>query len=126
MARATIAGAPDNRPQREFRNYRDMNPQREPQPVVDIPAPTLPSFITAAPRVPSPAESLDAPQPVVDAPVEAPELVEVAPTAAAEEPSAEPRLAAPRGRRRRLRSPYGFHAGGDEAPVTPGDGSSSD
>ncbi len=122
-------GAPDNRPQqREFRNYRDVNPQRDPQPTVEIPAASLPSFITAAPRVPTPAEILDAPQPVVEAPVEVPEFVEAAAPAAAvaESPAAgEPPLP-PRGRRRRLRSPYGFHAGGEDAPVTPPDGTSSD
>jgi hypothetical protein len=113
-------GHQDNRP-REFRNYRDMNPQHEPQPTVDVAPAALPSFITAAPRVPVPAESLDAPQPVVETPVAAPEAVETpAPVSAAEEAPAEAR--GPR-RRRRLRSPYGFNAG-EEA--TPGSGSTSD
>jgi hypothetical protein len=114
-------GNPDNRP-REFRNYRDMNPQQEPQPTVDVPPASLPSFITAAPRVPTPAESLDAPQPVVDAPVEATVSVEPPVAAAGEEAPEESR--GPR-RRRRLRSPYGFQAG-DETPPAPGGGTSSE
>ena len=112
----------DNRPPREFRPYRDPNAERSPPPPPPVEAPTLPSFITAAPRTPLPSEVLDAPQPVVeahDAPTEATEGQAAGP----QEAGAEPRF--PRGpRRRRLRSPYGFHAGGDEAaPVAhaPGD-----
>ena len=155
-------GQRDNRGPREFRPYRDNQqrdlpqrdlPQRElqqrelippreaPQPVVDVPAASLPSFITAAPRVPTPAEALDAPQPVFEAlapapaaePVSAP--VEAAPVAAApaapapEAPGAEdaqPEARSPRGRRRRLRSPYGFHAGDEAPPPAPGDGPTSE
>jgi hypothetical protein len=113
-------GNSDNR-QREFRNnYRDVNPQHEPQPTVDATPPGLPSFITAAPRIPTPAESLDAPQPVVDTPVQAVQAVEATvsvepapPPTAAEEAPTEPR--GPR-RRRRLRSPYGFQSGDDSTP----------
>ena len=143
-------GQCDNRGPREFRPYRDNNqqrdfnapreinppprefvPQREPQPVVDAPV-GLPSFITAAPRVPTPAEILDAPQPVVEtvAAVAQPPLETV--EAPATEPAAEDAQAegrAPRGRRRRLRSPYGFQANGEETPtlpLPPGNGPTSD
>ena len=112
-------GHQDNRP-REFRNYRDMNPQQEPQPTVDVPPAGLPSFITAAPRIPTPSESLDAPQPVLETAAEAPQSAEAPAPASAEETPAEAR--GPR-RRRRLRSPYGFHAG-EEA--TPGSGTTSE
>jgi len=108
---------PDGRPQEFRNNFRDGNPQRDPQPTVDIPAAALPSFITAAPRIPTPAESLDAPQPVLDEQqAQVPEVVEnPAVAAAAEDAPADARF--PRGRRRRLRSPYGFNAGGEEAAV---------
>jgi hypothetical protein len=123
----------EHRPPREFRNnYRDPNPpreipQREPQPPVEEAPAGLPSFITAAPRTPSPAESLDAPQPVIESVVEGPEIAEAAPAEGSDGASSQER--GPRGRRRRLRSPYGFQAGDEEpappvAPVTPG--SSSD
>jgi hypothetical protein len=120
-------GPQDHRPQREFRNYRDMsppreNPQREPQAGAEEAPASLPSFITAAPRIPAPAESLDAPQPIIEA-VEAPAPVEAAPAEAVEEAAAQGR--GPRGRRRRLRSPYGFHAGDDE-PAAPGNGPPSE
>jgi hypothetical protein len=108
----------DGRQPREFRNFRD-NPTREPQPSVDAAPAALPSFITAAPRLPSPAEILDAPQPIVgEAPEPTADVAEGAPPAGPEEAASEARF--PRGRRRRLRSPYGFHAGGDEAPAQPG------
>jgi len=109
-------GGMDGRSTREFRNYRDVNSQRDPQPTLDLPQGGLPSFITAAPRVPTPAESLDAPQPVVDAPVQASEVPEV-PAAPTEEAAPDARF--PRGRRRRLRSPYGFPAAGDDQNVAP-------
>ena len=109
-------GGPDGRQPREFRNYRD-NPVREPQPPVDVAPAALPSFITAAPRLPSPAEILDAPQPVVgEAPEENVDMAEVAASTSEEAPT-DGRF--PRGRRRRLRSPYGFHAGGEETPAPP-------
>ena len=107
---------PDGRPARDFRNYREMNPPREPQPPVDMPAGGLPPFITAAPRLPTPAESLDAPQPVVDVPAQASEVPET-PAASAEEVAQEARF--PKGRRRRLRSPFGFHAGSEDANNAP-------
>jgi len=122
----------DNR-NREFRPYRDPNPPRpepQPQPVIEGPT-ALPSFITGGPRLippieesqpsivsgPPPIEAaappppmqqpelepqpLEAPQPTTDAGASAP---------AAESAPGEARF--PRGRRRRLRSPYGFHAAG--------------
>jgi len=117
---------PDNRP-REFRNnYRDTNPLDEPQPAVDVPPASLPSFITAAPRIPTSAESLDAPQPVLETPAQTPVEAAVPQSAeAAAPPSAEEAPAEARNprRRRRLRSPYGFHAG-EEA--TPGSGTTSE
>jgi hypothetical protein len=115
-------GGPDGRPQEFRNNFRDGNPQRDPQPTVDIPAAALPSFITAAPRIPTPAESLDAPQPVVDAPLPAMDEPQVQAREAPENPGgvtddAPSEARFPRGRRRRLRSPYGFNAGGEEAAV---------
>jgi hypothetical protein len=122
-------GNGENRQPREFRNnYRDVpppreTPQRDPQPVVEEVPAGLPSFITAAPRIPGPAESLDAPQPVIEAVVEGPDIAEAGPAETPDGAAANER--GPRGRRRRLRSPYGFHAGDAEpappvAPVTPG------
>ncbi len=119
-------GPNDGRP-REFRPYRDQNSQRESNfretaPAIDAGAPTaLPSFITAAPRVNVGAESAEPlPLSVETGPVmnEAPEAL-----AAQGESSAEGRFPG-RGRRRRLRSPYGFHPGGNgeddaSAPVDP-------
>jgi hypothetical protein len=99
--------------QREPRNYREVNPQQEPQPSIDVAPASLPSFITAAPRIPAPVEILDTPQPVLTAPVEPPQSVEAPAPTSPEEAPAEAR--APR-RRRRLRSPFGFNAGEEAAP----------
>ena len=101
----------DGRP-REFRPYRDAGPPpqapREGSPEV-VGAAALPSFITGPAR-PSVVEP-DAPQPTipeVSTPVV--EATAVEPAAPFDEGSAgEPRFP-PRGRRRRLRSPYGFNA----------------
>jgi hypothetical protein len=118
-------GQNDGRP-REFRPYRDPNAPRDPQPVIEAqPTPTaLPAFITAAPpRLVPASENVETPQPVIAE----------QPMAAAEStPSAEPAMSEPgdagaegrfppRGRRRRLRSPYGFHAGpnGEDAAPPP-------
>jgi hypothetical protein len=102
----------DNRPPREFRPYREPTPPPEqPQPRLDLPQPELPAFITAAPRPIAPEETLGAPQPSIE-----PAVVEAAAPVAAPAAEVEP---APRGRRRRVRSPYGFAAGADEAPVAP-------
>ncbi len=112
----------DHRPPREFRNYRDMtSPPREQPPALEAQPTGLPSFITAAPRIPTPAEILDAPQPIIEAAIEAPIPV-VEPAAAAPEDASE-QIRNPRGRRRRLRSPYGFQAGDEEpaAPIAPSD-----
>jgi len=107
--------------QREFRPYRDANPPRDNPPANGDPAAALPSFITAAPRVAGP---MDAEAPVApDNPAEANGVMEGSDNAF--EPSNEGRFPG-RGRRRRLRSPYGFHpsANQDEegdGPVPPGD-----
>ncbi len=107
---------------REFRPYRDPNPSREnPPPAAGDSAAALPSFITAAPRVPGP----------MDAEVPAPQENIVEANAGAEsgdaafEGSGDPRFPG-RARRRRLRSPYGFRPAANqdeesEGPVPPSD-----
>jgi hypothetical protein len=93
----------DGRP-RDFRPYRDgFQPQRDPG--MDNGPPTLPSFITGEPKSSSPegesmpaSEPLPAPQNAHDAGVGPGENA----------PSGIPIQG--RGRRRRLRSPYGFNA----------------
>ena len=124
---------PGENRQRDFRPYRDPNFQRDngpprdvasqpplppaaPQPVIESEAPAvgLPSFITTAPRIPAPIEGNE-PQPVLAEPVA--EVADSQPRA-----DAEGRFP-PRGRRRRLRSPYGFNAGVPEdgaEPAPPG------
>lgn len=119
----------DNRPPREFRPHREPTPPQEtfqpapqpPQPRLDVPQPELPAFITAASRPVAPMETLNAPQPSI-------EPVAAVAKDAAPEPTASEGESAPRGRRRRLRSPYGFQAGVEEgqAPVAPGDIPASD
>ena len=121
---------PNDGRQRDFRPYRDNNgprdnnPAREPQPNIEIPSPTaLPAFITAAPRLVVGSESPDSsPQPMIE-PIVASAAEGVEASAPQPDISGEPRF--PRGRRRRLRSPYGFHgAGGDDASpaqVEPGE-----
>ncbi len=115
-------GGRDGRP-REFRPYREPSLPREAPAPGEAPDATsaLPSFITAAPRVVGP-QDIGEPQPgsIVETGAE--------PSAAAEsgapqaESSTDGRFPG-RGRRRRLRSPYGFHAGanvsedGDDAPL---------
>ncbi len=102
---------------REFRPYRDPT-QREQPPAPEIaPAAALPSFITSAPRLTNPAEEGEQPAP---APAPAPavagvegggEPAEALPVRAdQDQPQADGRF--PRGRRRRLRSPYGLYAQG--------------
>ena len=112
----------DGRP-REFRPYREPNVPRESQNGSESAvAPGLPSFITAAPRITGPQEGEPQPEPMVENVAEATGSVEAAaPAADAPAPDAQGRFPG-RGRRRRLRSPYGFHAGssdeeGGEAPV---------
>jgi len=111
----------DFRP-REFRPYRDANAPRETPPAIGDAAAALPSFITAAPRVPGP---MDAELPAAqEAVVETNATVE--PSDAGFEPSGgDPRFPG-RARRRRLRSPYGFHPAANqdeegEGPVPPSD-----
>ena len=107
----------DGRP-RDFRPYRDAQPPREGD--ADAAAPTaLPSFITASPR---PNNTME---PAAGAP---PSETENSPPAVAapeagpsgfESPSEGNQGFQPRGRRRRLRSPYGFsgaNAGEGEQP----------
>lgn len=108
----------DNRP-RDFRPYRDPQPAREAGAEAAAPS-GLPSFITSprpnngdsAQAVPS-ADALASP-----APVPTPE----APPSGFE-PSSEGNGFPPRGRRRRLRSPYGFGAAnsgeGEQPDVAP-------
>ena len=115
----------DQRPPREFRPYREPNfqqgqpqpqpqPPREPQPAVaeNDAASALPSFITAAPRLP--AIDPGNPQPTI------PDMQPEVPAGGEAQGERFPG----RGRRRRLRSPYGFHAGsnpeeGESAPPDP-------
>ena len=114
-------GHRDNRPPndgrpREFRPYREPNPPRDPSPPPMEPAPAvaLPSFITAAPRLVMGQEATEPVAPVIG------EIAGGVPTAPEPasfgEPGGDPRFPV-RGRRRRTRSPYGFHgdAGRDDA-----------
>jgi hypothetical protein len=107
----------DGRP-RDFRPYRDPQPAREAS--VDTAAPSgLPSFITASPRANNIEPTTGAPPPDTLAsptPVVTPE----AGPAGFESPSEGSAFPA-RGRRRRLRSPYGFggaNSGEAEQPDT--------
>jgi Domain of unknown function (DUF4167) len=105
----------DGRP-RDFRPYRDPQPAREAGPDA-APSPGLPSFITASPRPNTMDSASDAPAPETEAsptPVAAPEA-----GPGFESPSEGSAFPA-RGRRRRLRSPYGF--GG----ANPGEGEQPD
>jgi len=111
----------DGRP-REFRPYREPALPREAPVPAEAPgaASALPSFITAAPRIVGPQDAGEAqPALIVENGAEAGGAAESeAPQA---EPSADGRFPG-RGRRRRLRSPYGFHAGanpGDEGADSP-------
>ena len=113
----------DGRP-RDFRPYRDPQPQPQPrEPSADAAPPTgLPSFITASPRPNNPELAPSAPSPDTLAPplaVVAPIAPPEAPPAGFEAPS-EGNAFPARGRRRRLRSPYGF--GG----AAPGEGEQPD
>ena len=111
----------DFRP-REFRPYRDPNAPRDPQPAPAGDAATaLPSFITAAPRVTTAPDS-ETPGPMENG-VEAGGQVDQG--SSPSEQSSDARFPG-RGRRRRLRSPYGFHPSGNqdeegEGPLTPDD-----
>jgi hypothetical protein len=116
----------DGRP-REFRPYRDQGVPRESQSGAEAPgAPGLPSFITAAPRVVGPQEGEPQPETTVDNGVEAGAPMGAEAPNAETSPEGQGRFPG-RGRRRRLRSPYGFHAAGNsdeeggEAPVVADD-----
>jgi hypothetical protein len=126
-------GQRDNRAQRDGRP-RDFHPYREGQPprgapgapdAAEAPA-ALPSFITAAPRVVAPPEAGEAQPPFVENGAE-PESAANEAGAPFGEAANEARFPG-RGRRRRLRSPYGFRiAPGqddeapDETPLPPAD-----
>jgi len=107
-----------DRGSRDFRPYRDGTPRPDASPTAapEGEAPGLPSFITAAPRVSSPSEVEDASSQQQSVPAEAsghdgPSEGEPADAGFDGRPSQ-------RGRRRRLRSPYGFirqGGGADEA-----------
>jgi hypothetical protein len=112
--------------QREFRPYRDPNAPRDNPPANGDGAAALPSFITAAPRIPGP---MDAEAPAApDNPAETNGMAEASDNAV--EASNDGRFPG-RTRRRRLRSPYGFHPSANqdeegEDPVPPGDAPVSD
>jgi Domain of unknown function (DUF4167) len=108
----------DGRP-RDFRPYRDAQPPRDAEVDAGQPA-ALPSFITgprptsadSTPSIPSP-ETLASPAPIAQP--------EAAPSGF--EPTPEGATFPARGRRRRLRSPYGFGAAssgdGEQPDVAP-------
>ena len=118
-------GHRDNRNQnegrhRDFRPYRDPNVQRDapaPAPLETAQPASLPSFITAPPRIVAGQENGEA-QPGPEMAVDAAAGAE--PSAPFNESGGEGRFPG-RGRRRRLRSPYGFHGGqsNDDTPATP-------
>ena len=117
----------DFRP-REFRPYRDPNAPRETPPATGDAAAALPSFITAAPRIPGPVDA-EVPAGPENA-AETNGAVESGSADNAFEPSGDPRFPG-RVRRRRLRSPYGFHPSANqdeegEGPVPPSDAPVSD
>ena len=119
MGIATIDIRRDGRP-RDFRPYRDPQQPREAVPDAAA-APGLPSFITASPRINNPDPAMGAPSPETVAsppPVVTPE---VAPEGFESPPEGSAFPA--RGRRRRLRSPYGFGGAnsgeGDQPDATP-------
>jgi len=100
----------DGRP-REFRPYRDAGPPPQPAPRESAPdaegAGALPSFITGPARPPGAEPEAPLPSPA-HAQLEA-ERNEPAMPAFGETAAGDHRFP-PRGRRRRLRSPYGFNA----------------
>jgi hypothetical protein len=97
---------------REFRPYRDPSQREQPAPE-GAPAAALPSFITAGPRLTNPADESEQPAPPPEvAVVEGSEPAEALPPRADhDQPQPDGRF--PRGRRRRLRSPYGLYAQGN-------------
>lgn len=116
----------DGRP-REFRPYREPSLPREAPAAAEAPvaASALPSFITAAPRIVGPQDAGEAqPALIVETGAEGGAAAEL--EAPRSEPSPDGRFPG-RGRRRRLRSPYGFHAGanadeeGADTPVAAND-----
>jgi hypothetical protein len=116
-------GYRDNRHGRDGRP-RDFRPYRDPQPreiSADAAAPSgLPSFITASPR-PNNPDPASAPPPDTTVAPTSVATPEAAPSGF--EPSPEGNAFPARGRRRRLRSPYGFGAAnsgeGEQPDVAP-------
>src|SRR5277367_5058611 len=118
---------PNDSRQREFRPYREPIGPRDPVPPVEPAAVALPSFITAAPRIIMGQVTVEPSVPVAgEIAGGAPSAPE--PAASFDETTVDARLPV-RGRRRRTRSPYGFHgdtrddvppasSGPDEAPVS--------
>jgi hypothetical protein len=102
----------DVRPPREFRPYRDPTPPAPPVPqgAAEAPGPAaLPPFITGGPR-PGPAEGGESPAPAVEPTQTLPEAAPGTDMGFSEGELGENRFPG-RGRRRRLRSPYGFKGG---------------
>jgi hypothetical protein len=118
----------DGRP-RDFRPYRDSQPQPAREAGADAAAPSgLPSFITTSPRSTSADPVAGAPSPEPEASPTPMATPEAPPSSGFESPSEGSAPFQPRGRRRRLRSPYGFGGANsgeaeqpDAAPETTGD-----
>jgi hypothetical protein len=97
----------DQKP-REFRIFREYEPRNnEPVQQPEVEAPGLPSFITAAPRAPTASETSDYNAVETNEPTATSEAVEPHEDAGTAE-FTEGGAPQPRGRRRRLRSPYGL------------------
>ena len=112
---------PNDGRQREFRPYREPSPRDQIVPETATPT-ALPSFITAAPRIVVGQEEIDS-QPQDGAHVGVESATGAEPPSNRGEGPGEPRFPG-RGRRRRLRSPYGFHGGAtDEEAASPSTGS---
>ena len=116
-------GYRDNRHGRDNRS-RDFRPYRDPQPpppkdgdTDGMAAPGLPSFITASPRPNNADEATGSPLPDAGASSQALGTPEASPSVF-ESPSGDSAFPV-RGRRRRLRSPYGFSGGGSGEPSSP-------
>jgi hypothetical protein len=102
-------GNRDQRP-REFRVFRDYQPRPDAPPQGEGEAPGLPSFITGTPRPPNANEAGDF-QP--ETPMESAAPIESGEAPAQDEGFA-PGGGQQRGRRRRLRSPYGMIRQGED------------
>jgi Domain of unknown function (DUF4167) len=107
----------DQKP-REFRIFREYEPRNEPVQQPEVEAPGLPSFITAAPRAPTASETTDYNAAETNQPAVQADTAEPHEEAATEEFN-EGGAPQPRGRRRRLRSPYGLIRGTNESDEGP-------